>query len=176
MVVASMAFAQPGSIGLFADPGATNCNLTDAAPGLMLVYVVHVMSPGATASQFSVTAEPCFAATYLSEAVTAPYIKIGTCWGSGCAIAYGSCVPSPAMILTLQYFGSGLTSGCCFMHVKPDLSTTPPKATVLVTDCASPPNLLIATGGEAIVNTDETCNCNVPVEETSWGQIKSLYK
>jgi hypothetical protein len=173
LVVASIAFAQPGSIGLFADPGGTSCNVTDAAPGLLLVYVVHVLSPGATASQFAVAWDPCFLVTYLSEAVTPPYIGIGNSQ-AGIAIAYGSCIPSPAMILTLQFFGSGITSPCCFMHVIADPTATPPG--IYVTDCASPPNLLTATGGEAIVNPDPSCNCNVPVEETSWGQIKSLYQ
>ncbi|MFH1754817.1 MAG: hypothetical protein ABIA59_03860 [Candidatus Latescibacterota bacterium] len=180
LVVASMAFAQAGSIGVFADPAGASCNLTDTAPGLKLVYVVHVYSPGATASQFRVTADAGMLMTYLAEAVTAPYIKIGTCAGpagTGCAIAYGSCVASPNMVLTVQYFASGLTTPCAMFHVLPDISTIPPKTSVLVTNCAVPtPALLIATGGEAYVNNNGSCPCNVPVEETSWGQIKSLYQ
>lgn len=175
LVVASMAFAQTGSIGLFADPGATSCDVYDAAAGLVLVYVVHVFTPGATASQFMVTGSGTM--TYLSEAVTAPFIKIGTCAGpgaTGCAIAYGACVGSPNMILTLQYFASGTTPACDLIQVVADPSATPPG--IYVTDCADPPLLLTATGGTAIVNPVEGCFCNVPVEETSWGQIKSLYR
>jgi len=179
LCVASLAFAQAGagSVGVFADPAGTVCNLYDSAPGLFLAYVVHVYAPGATASQFRVTSNN--AMTYLSEAVTAPYIKIGTCAGPsgfGCAIAYGGCYPSPIMILTLQYFASGISPQCSYFKVEPDISVTPPKADVLATDCASPPNLLIATGGTAYINPNATCECDVPVEETSWGQIKSLYK
>ncbi|MFH1754816.1 MAG: hypothetical protein ABIA59_03855 [Candidatus Latescibacterota bacterium] len=175
LTIASMAFAQAGSIGVYADPMATVCNLTDTAPGLKLVYVVHVASPGATAAQFSI--DEVHAMTYLAEAVTAPYIKIGTCAGPagfGCAIAYGMCKASPNMIITLQYFASGLTAPCGYFRVVEDFSAG--KTDVLTTDCASPPNLLIATGGMAFINNNGSCPCDVPVEETSWGQIKSLYQ
>ena len=174
LCISSLAFAQPGGIGVFADPMGTSCDLLDAAPGLVLIYVVHVYSPGATASQFSVLES--HAMTYLSEAVTAPYIKIGTCTGAfaGCAIAYGGCYPSPNMILTLQYFASGITPPCGYIKIREDVAAG--KTDVLVTDCADPPNLLVATGGEGFINNDGSCPCNIPVEETSWGQIKSLYK
>jgi hypothetical protein len=35
---------------------------------------------------------------------------------------------------------------------------------------------LTATGGDVVINPIEGCFCDIPVEETSWGQIKSLYK
>lgn len=176
LLVSSLAFAQPGSIGLFSNVGGTNCDVYDTVPGLVLVYVVHVYTPGATASQFRVASNWGNAMTYLSEAVTAPYIKIGTCYGNGCAIAYGSCRPSPNMILTLQFFASGLTPPCSYLQVMPDISTVPAKTSVLVTDCASPPLLLNATGGDVVINPVEGCFCDIPVEETSWGRIKSLYQ
>lgn len=177
LLVSSLAFAQTGSIGLFSDVMGTNCDVYDSAPGLVLVYVVHVYTPGATASQFIVADMWGNTMTYLSEAVTAPYIKIGTCAGpaaTGCAIAYGGCVGSPNMILTLQYFASGTTPTCSYLQVMADPSATPPG--IYVTDCADPPNLLTATGGDVVLNPDATCMCDIPVEETSWGQIKSLYQ
>jgi hypothetical protein len=170
-----MAFAQAGSIGVFADPAGASCDLLDAVPGLYNVYVVHVFTPGATASQFAVTWTAGM--MFLSESPTAPYIKIGTCSqpGTGCAIAYGGCIGSPNMILTISFFAQLLSAPCSMFHVIPD-QTAPAKTSVLVTDCGDPPLLLNATGGEAFVNNNGSCPCNVPVEETTWGGIKSMYR
>jgi hypothetical protein len=179
LLVAGLAFAQPGSIGVFSNVTGTNCDLYDVAPGLVLIYVVHTMTAGATASQFRVVCAWGFNMTYLAESPTAPYIKIGTCGGPagfGCAIAYGSCRPGPNMILTMQYFASGLSAPCSYCQVMPDISITPPKTSVLVTDCANPPHLLNATGGDLVINPTTECMCDIPVEDTSWGQIKSLYQ
>jgi hypothetical protein len=171
LCISSLAFAQPGSIGVFADPAGLGCDIFDTAPGLVMVYIIHVYSPGATASQFKVEANHLM--TYLAELVTAPYIGIGSS-PFGIAIAYGGCFPSPNMILTLQYFASGVSPPCGYVRVVDDPTAIPPG--IYVTDCDSPPNLLTATGGSASVNPDPSCNCDIPVEETSWGQIKSLYQ
>jgi hypothetical protein len=182
------AMSQPGSIGVFADPSATDYGLYDSAPGLMLVYIVHVSTPGATGAQFAVPHPWCLGATYLSEAVTPPYIKIGTCAGpgaTGCEIAYAGCRTSPNMILTVQYFAQGTTPNCCCLYVIPDANANPQE--ILVTDCSDPPQLQYATSSLAIVNPAEGCMpdmCGsvtclnakpVPVEDTSWGAIKMLY-
>jgi hypothetical protein len=42
-----------------------------------------------------------------------------------------------------------------------------------VVDCAE--HLLVATGGKGIVNSNPTCYCDVPVQDTTWGQVKALY-
>jgi hypothetical protein len=153
-------FAQPGAIGIFSNVTGDDCELSDQAPGLLPVYIVHVNTPGAIGAQFSVAWQPCMAMTYLSEAVTAPYIKIGTCAGpsaNGCAIAFGSCVSGPNMILTIQFFASGVTPACCWMHVATDPTASPPG--IYIADCEDPPNVLIARGGEAVINNDGSCPC-----------------
>jgi hypothetical protein len=169
-----MAFAQTGSIGLFADVGATNCDVYDVVPGLVIVYVVHVYTPGATAAQFKVDHLSWGAGTltYLAEFATPPYIPIGNSQ-TGITIAYGSCQPSPNMIMTIQYFGSALTPPCSYIQVVPDPAANPPG--ILVAEC-TPPSLKVATGGDVVVNPDPTCFCNIPVEETTWGQVKALYQ
>ena len=178
LLVAGLAFAQGGSIGLFSTPAPVNCDVYDI-PGVIMVYVVHVFSPGATAAQFIVNDVSWGnLMIFLAEAATPPYIKIGTCTmsggGGGCAIAFGMCVPSPNMMLTITYFAQGMTGPCSYIQVMADPSAMPPG--IYVTDCSSPPILLNATGGDVVVNPDATCMCNIPVEETTWGQIKSLYQ
>jgi hypothetical protein len=163
ILIASLsgAFAQSGFIGIFSKTVYPDCEFSDQSTGLVLAYIFHHNTPGATAAQFKVDWDPCMAMTYLSEAVTAPYIQIGTCAGpsaNGCAIAYASCVAAPNMILTIRFFASGLTPACCWMRVAADPSASPPR--IYVTDCADPPNLLIARGGDAVINNDGSCPCN----------------
>jgi hypothetical protein len=172
-----MAFAQTGSIGLFSDVAGTICDVYDPGGILVMVYVVHVYTPGATGAQFIVADMWGNAMTYIAETVTAPYLKIGTCAGpgaTGCAIAYGACMPSPNMMLMIQYFSMGMTPPCSYLQVMADPTATPPG--IYVTDCSDPPNLLAATGGDVVINPIAGCFCDIPVEETSWGQIKNLYQ
>jgi hypothetical protein len=164
----------PGSIGLFADPAASYCDVYDYAPGIVIVYVVHVMTTGATASQFRVDSNSWGAnMLYLSEVVTPPYYAIGNSQ-TGVSIAYTYCVPSPNMIMYIQYFAQGLSATCSKIKVVDHPTATPPG--IYVVDCSDPPNLLTATGGSVVINPDATCMCDIPVEETTWGKIKSLYQ
>ncbi|NIM20511.1 MAG: hypothetical protein GTO51_09820 [Candidatus Latescibacteria bacterium] len=171
----TMAFAQAGSIGLFSDPGGASCDVYDV-PAVVYVYVIHVLTPGATGSQFRVNdADWGNAMVFLAETVTLPYLKIGQC-RDGCAIAYGSCIAGPNMILTLMYSGTALTPPCSYIQVVADPTTEDPPPGIWVTDCVIPPNLIPATGGDVVINPDETCMCNIPVQDTNWGRIKSLYR
>jgi hypothetical protein len=171
LVTASMSFAQPaGTLFISGDPLGTDCTVYDT-PGLVHIYVFHIYTSGATASQFMIYCTSGVAMTYLAE--HSPYITIGNSQ-SGVAIAYGACVPSPHMVLDIQYFGQGLSQECSSCRVVPDPLAMPPQ--ILVADCQEPPNLLTSIGGEIWINPDGSCHCLIPIQETSWGQIKSLYK
>jgi hypothetical protein len=168
----SSIFAQiPGSIGIFADPAGMDSYIEDQTPGLVNAYVVHVFSSGATASQFKVTWSADMLMSYLAEKVTDPYIGIGTAT-SGIAIAYGLCIASPNMILTISFFAQGLSGECAEFRVVEDPATSPPG--IYVTDCADPPHLLNSTGGLAYVNPGPACTNKV--ENSTWGNIKSLFR
>lgn len=170
MLAASMAFAQGGSIGVFADAGGSSCNLTDAAPGLLSLYVVHVLTPGATASQFAAPMPACMlGATYLSD--SSPFSVVIGSSQTGVAIGYGACLAAPIHCLTIQYFASGLSTACCYYSVIPDPNL--PSGLIEVVDCAE--NLISATGGVGIINPDGTCQCDVPTQDTTWGKVKSIF-
>ena len=168
VLAASMAFAQGGSIGIFADPMGTNCNLGDVA-GLTQYYVVHVNSPGATACQFSAPKPACFTATYLADTGVFA-VTVGTSQ-AGVSIGYGLCLQSPLKVLTISYFTNGGTPSCCYYPVLGHPTATPPG--LLVVNCME--QLIPATGGRGIIKPSLTCQCNVPAEDTTWGQVKSLY-
>ena len=172
MLSASMAFAQGGSIGVFSDTGGASCNLTDAAPGLLSFYVVHVLTPGASASQFIAAAPACMlGATYLSD--SAPFsVTIGSSQ-TGVAIGYGACLSAPIHCLTINFFAGGTSSTCCIYEVTADPLVT--SGEIEIVDCDE--NLLFGVGQSGVINADATCACVdiIPVQESSWGQIKSLY-
>jgi hypothetical protein len=74
----------------------------------------------------------------------------------------------------MQYFVQGGSESCCFYPLLPDPDPST-GGNVRVVDCDG--NTVAATGLVATVNGNATCPCGypVPVEETTWGQVKALY-
>jgi hypothetical protein len=170
---ASLAFAQNGSIGLFSDPGATDCNLYDTVMGLETVYVVHVNAIGATASQFMVVADPCFTAGKVGENYDFTLV-IGSFTG-GISFSYQTCLTGNISLGNISYFGQGTSGTCCYLHVVPDPNAIP-AGEVWTVDCNTPNNLVAVPGGEMVVNPDQSCMCTTPTVDSTWGKIKSMYE
>jgi hypothetical protein len=167
---AGAALAQPGVIGLFSDPQGIDCDLFDTLPGLCTYYVFHHSTPGATASQFSAPLPACMLVTHLSDTAVFP-VTIGNSQ-FGVAIGYGTCLTAPIHILSINVFCQGLTPACCYYSVLPDPAVM--SGQIEVVDCSN--NLLHGMGYRASVNPDQSCCCNcTPVEESTWGKVKSLY-
>lgn len=170
VATASLAFAQPGFLGMFGDQQGTDCNLWDVMPGLCTYYVVHVGTPGATASQFSAPQPGCHLAIYLSDTQMFP-VTIGNSQ-NGVAIGYGACLGSPILVLMVNYFCQGLTPPCCTYRVLPDPNN--PTGQIDVVDCNG--SLLAAAGLCAVINPTSDCPCwATPTKESTWGKVKSLY-
>jgi len=170
MLGATLAFAQAGSIGIFANPAATDCNLVAGpASGLALYYIVHVNTPGAVGCEYAAPKPTCMSlAQWLSDSNAFP-VTLGNSQ-TGVSVGYGTCRVAPILVQTLQYFVLGPNPTCCRYPVLPHPINGGPN----VVDCAD--NLLIATGGQGIINAvPGQCMCNVPVESTTWGQMKALY-
>ncbi|MCK5645104.1 MAG: hypothetical protein KAJ19_30165 [Gammaproteobacteria bacterium] len=179
MVTVGAVHAQPGSISLSSSSYRSwCCNSYDQQPGLIKIYVYHVFTPGATASQFMVVSSSGAYLTYLGE--SSPFDAVIGNSQTGIAISYGACLSSPISLLEIMYFGMGLSETCSFISVRPSPST--PSGNIEVADCSDPPNVLFSVGGDLVINPDESCMwwecfCDPdPVEQTSWGQIKSLYR
>ncbi|UCG53142.1 MAG: hypothetical protein JSW58_06210, partial [Candidatus Latescibacterota bacterium] len=90
---------------------------------------------------------------------------------TGVSIGYGGCVGAPTNVLDISLFCQGLTGTCCYYTVIPDDDA--PSGEIEVVDCSNA--LLYATGGTGIINSNATCFCDVPAEESTWGKIKVLY-
>lgn len=174
LCTASVAFAQGGAIGVFADPGATSCNLTDIgfAGALCNYYVVHFCVPGATGCQYQVLSghlgiafpdTPVFQVTIGSAA-------------AGVSIGYGACMAGTIHNLTLSYFCQGLTPPCATMEVVGHPTATPPG--LLAVSCNQ--EFVGAKPHTSLIDCPDDCtipDCStVPVENSTWGNIKSLYQ
>ena len=171
----SLALAQGGVIGLYADPAGTECNVNDL-PGLIFIYVIHQYFPqGATSAEFMVNPAAGANMIFLTDIIPNPYIA----WGNsqtGITIVFAGCVTTPNLILTMEYFGQGISPQCSLYEVLPDPAAAPP-GEVWIWDCTPPSgNQIRATGGLIYVNPDPVqCSCTVPVEKTTWGGLKALY-
>jgi hypothetical protein len=170
---ATVAFAQPGRIAVYGDPAATNCAVvTPPTPGLLNIYVFHIMTSAATGCEYSAPKPACMTgASWLSDTNAFP-VTIGTSQ-AGVSIGYGTCRQAPILVQTLVFFSSAPSGPCCIYPVLPHPLVDPPAISMV--DCAD--NLLHPTGQSAVVNEQEGCFCIdiVPVQDTSWGQIKALY-
>ena len=172
MLVAGMAFAQAGSVGVFADPLGLNCNVLDGPPmGLKQYFVVHVYTTGATAVQYRAKLPLCMTATgamWLSDtnmfAVTVGNSQIGV------AVAYGNCLVGPIHTQIISVFAMGMTPACCRWIVDPD----PAVGQITGADCMF--QVIYPSGGQAMINPTTGCQCSIPNEDTTWGQVKALYE
>ncbi len=170
MICASIAYGQAGYIGLYMDPIYTLCDILDVAPALVPVYAVHKACPGAVASQWKVMPGGGFNCTYTGEIVALP-TSIGSTQ-SGISIAYGGCLPSDILLVTINYFCMGASPPCASLTVVPDPAA--PSGTIEVIDCFYVK--LVGGGGIFYMNPDGSCDCRwTPVKDSSWGQIKALY-
>ena len=171
VLCASTAFGQAGAIGLFVDnPGFANCNLYAMTPGLYPVYVVHKLCPGATASQFMVVPGGGWDCTFTGEVIAIP-VSIGSSLG-GLSASYGGCRASDILISTINWFCMGTTPTCAFLEVVPDPAA--PSGAIEVVNCSFVK--LYGQGGALYANSDGSCHCWDPVESTSWGGVKALYR
>jgi hypothetical protein len=170
MAVAGAALAQAGAIGIFKDPAGTNCYLDDKSAGVTAYYVVHVATGGATGCQYSAPKPSCMTATFLSDTNAFP-VTVGGSQG-GISAGYGACRTGPILIQTISYFTQGLTPACCRYYVLPHPSGTTGK--IEVADCSF--TTIEGSSIRAVINATSVCPCGEPsAEESTWGQVKTLY-
>ncbi|MEE9269973.1 MAG: hypothetical protein V3V49_06900 [Candidatus Krumholzibacteria bacterium] len=167
---ATMAFAQAGLISIFADVGGNDCNLVDVA-GVNNWNFVHMATVGATAIWFKAEFPACYAGSFIADQV--PFAVSNGNSQIGLAVGYGQCLVSPILVATVVSIGLGNTLPCCAYPIVGDPFSL--SGTIEVTDCAFKdiPNVPSQNG---MINSDATCLCAVAVHETTWGQIKAIYR
>jgi hypothetical protein len=191
------AHGQAGYIGLFSDaPAYVWCDLVDISPALVPIYIVHKGCPGATASRFMVVTGGGFNMFYTGEIHHMP-LTYGDSQ-TGVCIQYGTCYSGDFLLITICYFGQGLSETCSRADVVADPMSA--SGSIEVMDCAG--NTLAATSGMMYINSDGSCSCGelpgeparstlikpasaatpddfcypLPTRERTWGQVKALYE
>jgi hypothetical protein len=160
-----------GSLDIFADEGAASCNIFDT-PGLVNVYVFA--SPGADgsrAAQFKVEASPEMMMTYITVTSDFQFIDIGGAM-SNLSVAYATCLTTQTKIATLLFNGAGNSGTCGLFTIKPADGLASGMIEIVTCDNFK---VLFEQLGQARLNPDDTCLCQVPVQEKTWGGIKALY-
>lgn len=172
LLLAGAAFGQAGGIALYFNGAFTSSYYDDITPALVPVYAVHVLCPGATASQFMVQPGGGWNCTFVGEVIAVP-VSIGSSLG-GLSAGYGGCLASNILITTMNWFCQGTSPECAYLEVVPDIAA--PTGTIEIVDCNFVK--LVGIGGTAYMNPPGGGwnPCVVPTKNTNWGQVKALYR
>jgi hypothetical protein len=172
-VAASPAFAQVGDISAYADGAGTSCNIVDAAPGLITVNVLHKHTVGATASQWAINLNAGATLTFTGVQAAPGMLVLGNS-AADISVAYGGCVSGDFLIATVSYFGAGTSPACSFINFGPaPTSPIPGQVASVACDLST---VIVTPTGQANINPNGTCQCDVAVNETTWGGVKALYR
>jgi len=158
----------PGTIGVYADEGGTDCNVVDDG-GIFQAHILHVRTTGATAAVFKLDISAT-EWTYLGESWDFGLI-IGNAV-EGISISYRACYSGTFHLGYASFTGSSAPA-CTEISIVPSWHSL--IGEIEVTDCEVWPEAMIARGGRAFVNANRTCQCVLPVNETTWGGVKALY-
>jgi hypothetical protein len=161
-------------ISLYADAASTECTLADIESRLAEVFVVHhvgALAGNSVVIRFQLSASTGFTGSWVQDAVSAGMFAIGTS-PDGVQIHYQACRTGDVAILRVTYQLSGTSSPCSFLPVEP----YPGDDLIEPMDCSFTSHSPV--GGNLFVNPNESCPCEepVPVQATTWGRVKALYR
>jgi hypothetical protein len=167
LMVASYAMAD--DIGVYTDQAGTDCDFVATGIGPLTVYVVH-HTAGATGSQFKVVNTSSWS---FSASVLGGFLSIGDAF-SDLSLAYGGCNAGPAIaVVALNGFTFPFPGAPCGQIT---VQAAPNKVGVIGVDCIFAE--LPASAGKIVFDPNATCPCVEPnaTEQSTWGNIKSLYR
>ena len=172
LIAASATFAQVGgNLAVYSDPQGISCDLLDVSD-INHYYVVHRFThpPGVFGAIFKIETDHTGVLLGWSSP---PFPYIGHPL-MGISINYLMCLSPPILILEMIYVGSGTTPPCGEMRVVEHPGSNPPG--LWAVDCSI--NRVPAQGYTSYINNDGSCPCTspIPVQETTWGQVKALYR
>jgi hypothetical protein len=156
-----------GTFGVYTDVGGTDCNLQDPGTGVVTYYIVHMGTEGATAAEFQVEFNG-FTGTMLSA--SSPFQTVIGDPMTGMSLAYGACLPGPALVATVRFTSTSASPACASVTVVPH----PISGQIGVVDCDG--RLLVGNGKTSYFNNDGSCPCSIPsTPGTDQGKIKNIY-
>lgn len=154
-------------ISIYSDATLSECTLSDASPRVTSVYVAET-SDQATGLRFGVAADPGFTGVWLAE--TSPFTTIGNSQ-TDLSIGFGACMAGQFLVLTIDYQLFG-TSTCSNLSIV----AAPGFLEPICTSCLF--HEVPCSGLDPLhVNCSGSFDCNpVPVESSTWGRVKALYR
>ncbi len=154
-------------INLYSDSLWTSTELADTVIAPFDIYVVIENVGTATTLAFQIVPSDGFTAVWVSEWSDFPIV-----FGSsptGVEMSLGTCASPPVLILTVRYVGLGTSGTCSSLQVSPH----PDHPGEMVMECTF--WWWGDVGGRLHVNPIGDCTA-VPIERTTWGAVKSLYR
>ena len=169
MLVASSAFAQAGGTIELVEKFSGLCYINAASSGFSTISVLHNVA-AATASEYSIDWSNAVGAAYLFQTVLIG-LNIGThAPGDGYSAAYGACINGPS-INHAEFGLNGAWGPCSYLEVVNHAIS----GKLVGVDCGNAEQP--AAGAKLWLGGDDVAcgGCLVPVQEKTWGEIKSLY-
>ena len=183
LLVAGVTTAAAGeyTVGFFADYEATSCEIYNTTPEIITIHML-LYGDAATANlvTFYAPTPQCWDAVWLGDEIADGYLFLGSTHSLefGLSVHFVGCEDLSARIGSMSFFASG-SDACC----KYDAFGAPPSVTgqVEAITCGVPVGSAVVADVESVtINPNAGCSCTassvVAVEETTWGQIKSLYQ
>ncbi|HKW15558.1 MAG TPA: hypothetical protein VJS69_13815 [Candidatus Krumholzibacteria bacterium] len=188
-ICSSFARAQNYRLELHSDEALSSCELAIPGPGIAKVYMVVTGSPGYFgAVQFKAPKPACMTNSVWVADVWDPQVNAGgytqaTGGTNGVDVVVG-CLSLPRYLGSIWYNVTGPVSSCCAYAPQPGQRDGPATIinAVIWSDCPLKPTSTIFEGaiqGKGLmINADQSCRCDIPlpVQESTWGSVKALYR
>jgi len=161
----------PGHIILTEDVYGNDTIINDPQ-GTVRVYVFlsQYAMMNAVGCSFAAPKPACFNAVYVGE--TKQFTLTLGDSQSGMSIWFGNCIWSPVYLLRITYTVLGPTPQCCIYWVRPHPESESGRIEIWRCD----DTVHYGDPGYMIFNSDGTqCQSALPVEDSTWGKVKSLY-
>jgi hypothetical protein len=163
------------TLRFYSDPAGTSCDLVYNEIGFVAVHMMLTGSAPSTGLAFSAVKPECWTGSvWTMDVIDEGFLALGNTQNpvGGISIgAIGGCKELPVYIGYIRYFAFDASAKCCAYAPGP----TQAQGIVWV-DCDFVMWPMEVAG--IVVNPDEACRCQqpVPVAETTWGRVKSLYR
>lgn len=179
-----------GRYVLYADEDRSSCTLVDREAGIVKVHMFAEGIRNLIVTEFAAPIPDCWeGAVWIEDVVAHELWLVSTQDEVGLSVFVGtpgkgncwnSIAPDPVYIGYISIQTQGLAKPCCVYPILPGASADGPQPAAAV--CGGPDGVqaVPVVTQSAVINGDETCACGslqtLPVEETSWGRVKALYK
>jgi hypothetical protein len=172
--------AEEYTIGFFTDEFASSCEITNVTAEVIRIHMlVYGDAETANTTVFYAPTPACWNATWLGDEINDEYLFLGSTHHSewGVAITFTGCRTLPVRLGSMSFWAEGSTQCCTYKAYPAPIGAS---GVIEVLRCEFPHEIVAAGHESVIINPNESCTCTpstvVATEETTWGQVKALYR